>query len=154
MAVIVKSFRMDELYHRSFFAFYFQARYSCHILSEIEKPAVFIEPFYFSGLVFCHISDRNSLLSGHIRRRNASELDTRPSFRIESRFIPSLLFDYKRLDEPIDRSASNHAGVFKLRTVRRSPQWNIVITRAEFQSNTAINEGLNNPDPSDKIEIL
>ena len=65
-----------------------------------------------------------------------------------------LLFDYKRLDEPIDRSASNHAGVFKLRTVRRSPQWNIVITRAEFQSNTAINEGLNNPDPSDKIEIL
>ena len=65
-----------------------------------------------------------------------------------------LLYDYKRLDEPIDRSAANHAGVFKLRTQRRSPQWNIVITRAEFQSNTAINEGLNNPDPSDKIEIL
>ena len=65
-----------------------------------------------------------------------------------------LLYDYKRLDEPIDRSASNHAGVFKLRTQRRSPQWNIVITRAEFQSNTSINEGLNNPDPSDKIEIL
>lgn len=65
-----------------------------------------------------------------------------------------LLFDYKRLDEPINRSAANHAGVFKLRTQRRSPQWNIVITRAEFQSNTAINENLNNPDPSDKIEIL
>ena len=65
-----------------------------------------------------------------------------------------LLFDYKRLDEPINRSASNHAGVFKLRTQGRSPQWNIVITRAEFQSNTAINESLNNPDPSDKIEIL
>ena len=65
-----------------------------------------------------------------------------------------LLFDYKRLDQPIDRSAANHAGVFKLRTKRRSPQWNIVITRAEFQSNTAINESLNNPDPSDKIEIL
>ena len=65
-----------------------------------------------------------------------------------------LLFDYKRLDEPIDRSAPNHAGVFKLRTKRRSPQWNIVITRVEFQSNTAINESLNNPDPSDKIEIL
>ena len=65
-----------------------------------------------------------------------------------------LLYDYKRLDEPINRSASNHAGVFKLKTQRRSPQWNIVITRAEFQSNTAINESLNNPDPSDKIEIL
>ena len=65
-----------------------------------------------------------------------------------------LLFDYKRLDEPIDRSASNHAGVFRLRTQRRSPQWNIVITRAEFQSNTAINDSNNNPDPSEKIEIL
>ena len=65
-----------------------------------------------------------------------------------------LLYDYKRLDQPIDRSAANHAGVFKLRTQRRSPQWNIVITRAEFQSNTAINESLNNPDPSDKIEVL
>ncbi|MBR5103810.1 MAG: RagB/SusD family nutrient uptake outer membrane protein [Bacteroidales bacterium] len=65
-----------------------------------------------------------------------------------------LLFDYKRLDQPIDRSASNHAVVFKRKTQRRSPQWNIVITRAEFQSNTAINESLNNPDPSDKIEIL
>ena len=65
-----------------------------------------------------------------------------------------LLFDYKRLDEPIDRSASNHAGVFKLRTQRRSPQWNIVITRVEFQSNTAINDSNNNPDPSEKIELL
>ena len=65
-----------------------------------------------------------------------------------------LLYDYKRLDQPIDRSAANHAGVFKLRTKRRSPQWNIVITRAEFQSNTAIDESLNNPDPSDKIEVL
>ncbi len=65
-----------------------------------------------------------------------------------------LLFDYKRLDEPVDRSASNHAGVFKLRTKRRSPQWNIVITRSEFQSNTAINDSNNNPDPSEKIELL
>lgn len=65
-----------------------------------------------------------------------------------------LIYDYKRLDQPIDRSAANHAGVFKLRTQRRSPQWNIVITRSEFQSNTAIDESLNNPDPSDKIEVL
>ena len=64
-----------------------------------------------------------------------------------------LIYDYKRLDEGIDRTASNHAEVFKLKTDGRSPQWNIVITRAEFQSNTAINESLNNPDPSDKIEM-
>lgn len=66
-----------------------------------------------------------------------------------------LLFDYKRLDAGITRSypGSNHAGVFKLNTVGRSPQWNIVITRAEFQSNTAIDDTNNNPDPSGKIEL-
>lgn len=66
-----------------------------------------------------------------------------------------LLFDYKRLDMGITRSypGSNHAGVFKYNTVGRSPQWNIVITRAEFQSNKAINESNNNPDPSGKIDL-
>ena len=65
-----------------------------------------------------------------------------------------LLFDYKRLDEPVDRSAANHASVFKLRTQRRSPQWNIVITRAELKTNTGIKESENTPDPSEKIELL
>ena len=66
-----------------------------------------------------------------------------------------LLFDYKRLDMGITRGypGSNHAGVFKFNTVGRSPQWNIVITRAEFQSNTAINDSNNNPDPSGKIDL-
>lgn len=66
-----------------------------------------------------------------------------------------LIFDYKRLDAGITRSypGSNHAGVFKLNTYGRSPQWNIVITRAEFQSNTAIDDTNNNPDPSGKIEL-
>ena len=65
-----------------------------------------------------------------------------------------LLFDYKRLDQGITRgyAGSNHAGVFKYNTEGRSPQWNIVITRAEFQSNTAINDNNNNPDPSGKID--
>ena len=66
-----------------------------------------------------------------------------------------LLFDYKRLDAGITRAypGSNHAGVFKYNTVGRSPQWNIVITRAEFQSNTAINDTNNNPDPSGTIKL-
>ena len=62
-----------------------------------------------------------------------------------------LLYDYKRLDMGITRAY--HAGVFKYNTTGRSPQWNIVITRAEFQSNTAINDSNNNPDPSGKIEL-
>ena len=65
-----------------------------------------------------------------------------------------LLFDYKRLDEPVDRSSSNHATVFKIRTQRRSPQWNIVIARSELKTNTGIKDSDNNPDPSDKIELL
>lgn len=66
-----------------------------------------------------------------------------------------LLYDYKRLDMGITRSypGSNHAGVFKFNTTGRSPQWNIVITRAEFQSNTAIDDTNNNPDPSGKIDL-
>lgn len=64
-------------------------------------------------------------------------------------------YDYKRLDMGITRAypGSNHAGVFKLNTIGRSPQWNIVITRAEFQSNTAIDDSNNNPDPSGKIDL-
>ena len=66
-----------------------------------------------------------------------------------------LFYDYKRMDMGITRSypGSNHAGVYKLNTVGRSPQWNIVVTRREFQNNTAITEDSNNPDPSDKIQL-
>ena len=66
-----------------------------------------------------------------------------------------LFYDYKRMDMGITRSypGSNHAGVYKLNTVGRSPQWNIVVTRREFQNNTAITEETNNPDPSDKIKL-
>ena len=67
-----------------------------------------------------------------------------------------LLFDYKRLNVGINRAfaGSNHPSVFRLAaTDGRSPQWNIVITRAEFQSNTAIKDSNNNPDPSSKIPM-
>lgn len=67
-----------------------------------------------------------------------------------------LMFDYKRLDVGINRAfaGSNHPSVFRLgATDGRSPQWNIVVTRAEFQSNTAITDETNNPDPSNKIPM-
>ena len=63
-----------------------------------------------------------------------------------------LFYDYKRLDKGIVRkyAGSNHAEVFQLnKPDGRSPQWNIVITRSEFQSNTAIDDNTNNPDPSE-----
>lgn len=66
-----------------------------------------------------------------------------------------LFYDYKRLDKGITRgyAGTNHAGVYCFNVEGRSPQWNIVITRGEFQSNTAINDSNNNPDPSDKIKL-
>lgn len=66
-----------------------------------------------------------------------------------------LVYDYKRLDKGVTRgyAGTNHAGVYCFNVTGRSPQWNIVITRGEFQSNTAINDSNNNPDPSGKITM-
>ena len=67
-----------------------------------------------------------------------------------------VFYDYKRLDVGINRAfaGSNHPSVFRLAaTDGRSPQWNVVVTRAEFQSNTAITDLTNNPDPSNKIPM-
>ena len=64
-----------------------------------------------------------------------------------------LIYDYKRLAEGITRGyeGTNHASVFCYNSEGRSPQWNIVITRAEFQANKGITESTNNPDPSGKL---
>lgn len=65
-----------------------------------------------------------------------------------------LICDYKRLNGGIERgySGTNQAPAYRFNCTGRSPQWNIVITRGEYQSNTGVTEDLNNPDPTDKIE--
>ena len=64
-----------------------------------------------------------------------------------------LFYDYKRLDMGITQGyeGTNQAPVYCFNTDGRSPQWNIVITRGEFQSNKGITTATNNPDPSDKV---
>lgn len=66
-----------------------------------------------------------------------------------------LFYDYKRLNAGINRgyAGTNHPSVYRLNCTGRSPQWNIVITRGETQSNNGITDELNNPDPSDKMEL-
>ena len=66
-----------------------------------------------------------------------------------------LIYDYKRLDEGITRGykGTNQAAVYALNCEGRSPQWNIVITRGEFQSNKGITDATNNPDPSDVLVL-
>ncbi len=61
-----------------------------------------------------------------------------------------LFFDYKRLDKGITRRypGTNHPSVWQFNTNGRSPQWNFVINRGEFQANAGITKETNNPDPS------
>ena len=66
-----------------------------------------------------------------------------------------LIYDYKRLDEGITRGyeGTNQAAVYCYNSEGRSPQWNIVITRGEFQSNKGITDATNNPDPSNTLTL-
>ena len=64
-----------------------------------------------------------------------------------------LFYDYKRLDQSITRGypGTNFPAVARFNTEGRSPQWNLVITRGEYQSNTALSEDNNNPDSTELL---
>ena len=66
-----------------------------------------------------------------------------------------LFYDYKRLDKGITRKydGTNHPAIWQFNTEGRSPQWNFVINRGEFQANAGINEETNNPDPSGLLVV-
>ena len=65
-----------------------------------------------------------------------------------------LFYDYKRLDQGITRgyTGTNIPATATFNCEGRSPQWNIVITRGEYQSNKVI-ESQNNPDPTNKLTL-
>ena len=65
-----------------------------------------------------------------------------------------LFFDYKRLDRGITRgyTGTNVPATATFNCKGRSPQWNIVISRGEYQSNKII-ESQNNPDPTEKLTL-
>ena len=65
-----------------------------------------------------------------------------------------LFFDYKRMNRGITRgyTGTNIPAVATFNCEGRSPQWNIVITRGEYQSNKGIRHPQdNNPDPTEKL---
>ena len=64
-----------------------------------------------------------------------------------------VFYDYKRLNKGIVRGypGTNEAAVYAFNCNGRSPQWNIVVTNAEFQYNDGIDSSTNNPDPSGKL---
>ena len=67
-----------------------------------------------------------------------------------------LYFDYKRLNAGITRgyTGTNVPATARFNCEGRSPQWNIVITRGEYQSNKGIKHPAdNNPDPTEKLTL-
>ena len=67
-----------------------------------------------------------------------------------------LIYDYKRLDQGITRGyqGTNIPSIARYNSEGRSPQWNIVITRGEYQSNKGIRHpDYNNPDPTEKLTL-
>ena len=66
-----------------------------------------------------------------------------------------MFYDYKRLDRGITRyyEGSNHPEMWAFNVTGRSPQWNFVINRGEFQANSGIDEKSNNPDPSGLLVV-
>jgi hypothetical protein len=117
--------------------------------TSVPQAAALLESFmntyrYKDGSYKCEAADKESFIEEMMLQK-----------RIEFWGEGILIYDYKRLAEGITRGyeGTNHASVFCYNSEGRSPQWNIVITRAEFQANKGITESTNNPDPSGKLTL-
>lgn len=129
-----------------------------------------VEEMYFikaEALAHSDMSKAKSVLESLVGTRNESYKSRSASLddfliddllfqkRIEFWGEGVLFFDYKRLDKGITRgyAGTNHAAVYCYNSEGRSPQWNVVITRGEFQNNVGITNETNNPDPSGLLPL-
>ena len=138
-----------------------------------DHPLMRVEEMYFiemEATAHYDLGQARTLLNSFMRYRitdgsyncdaNAADLDsfiTEMFFqkRVEFWGEGILFYDYKRLDKGITRhyTGTNHPAIWQFNTDGRSPQWNVVIGRGEFQSNTAINDSNNNPSPAGKLTV-
>ena len=138
-----------------------------------DHPLMRVEEMYFiemEATAHFDLGEARTLLNSFMRYRitdgsyncdaNAADLDsfiTEMFFqkRVEFWGEGILFYDYKRLDKGITRhyTGTNHPAIWQFNTDGRSPQWNVVIGRGEFQSNTAINDSNNNPSPAGKLTV-
>lgn len=135
-----------------------------------DIPLMRVEEMYFikaealaqSG----NLDDGKKVLTDFIKTRNAAytcQASSNADFledllfqkRVEFWGEGILIFDYKRLDHGITRGykGTNWPTDWCFNCEGRSPQWNIVITRAETQANKGIPDELNNPDPSTFVPL-
>ena len=104
----------------------------------------FMDMRILDGSYLCGVDDLDSFLDEMLFQK-----------RVEFWGEGVLLFDYKRLGKGITRGypGTNESAIYALNCEGRSPQWNIVITNAEFQYNSAIGSSTNNPDPSGLLTL-
>lgn len=134
-----------------------------------DRVLMRVEEMYFieieAALRTKGVSEAQKLLNNFMRSYRYSSYDCSYAAS-ESSFVQEMLlqkriefwgegilfYDYKRLNQSIVRGypGTNFPAVARFNTEGRSPQWNIVITRGEVQSNPAL-DGLNNPDPTEKL---
>lgn len=139
----------------------------------VDRVLMRVEEMYFIEIEATLRKDgvdaARELLHSFIRNYRYSSYDCTLITASESSFIREMMFqkriefwgegilfyDYKRLDQSITRgyAFTNFPSVARFNTTGRSPMWNFCITRGETQSNNAIPESMNNPDPTGKMEL-
>lgn len=104
----------------------------------------FMDTRVIDGSYSCEASDLHSFMDEMLFQK-----------RVEFWGEGVVFFDYKRLGKGILRGypGTNEAAVYAFNSDGRSPQWNIVVTNAEYQYNDAIDSSTNNPDPSGKLVL-
>ena len=136
-----------------------------------DHPLMRVEEMYFiemEAVAQTDLGAATELLKGFMDNRvtngsyvcNATDIETFMDEmlfqkRVEFWGEGVVFFDYKRLGKGVLRgySGTNEAAVYAFNSDGRSPQWNIVVTNAEFQYNDAIDSSTNNPDPSGKLVL-
>lgn len=115
-----------------------------HLSEAVQVLENFMDTRILDGTYRCGTSSKETFLEELLFQK-----------RVEFWGEGILLFDYKRLDHGITRgySGTNWPSDWCFNCEGRSPQWNIVITRAETQTNNAIPAEMNNPDPSNFVPL-
>lgn len=136
-----------------------------------DHPFIRIEEMYFIRMEALarqnKLGEAKSVLEDFMSHRYVGEKYTCPASDLEGMIDEILfqkrvefwgegiiMFDLKRNDRGFVRGyeGTNQASVYCLNCPDgRSPQWNLVITRAESQSNVAVTDATNNPDPTGLI---
>ena len=93
VTVFAEPLGVDQPEPRAGLAPHAELRHAGHVLSEVIEVAGVVEPAYAAGFVAGDLADRHGLLRRDELRGGAAVADTRPGRVVESRTVPSRLFE-------------------------------------------------------------